>query len=194
VLKANMADLLSYAEVQKLLKELPKEAGRTVQGHRAEPDLDVRHPARVATLAFAERISIRDLGTILEGIAEAVPHSRNAAQIVEQVRVRLCPPDLRATHLAERLSAAHFAFAEMGTDLCGIDRRHRRRKIARHAALEAFGIRDRGARALRTGRALNEAPVLLTSAAARPFVRQIVDRFRRRPRSCRRPKSTRACG
>jgi flagellar biosynthesis protein FlhA len=36
LLKTNMSELLSYGEVQKLLKESAEGAGRTDQGHRAE--------------------------------------------------------------------------------------------------------------------------------------------------------------
>ena len=40
-------------------------------------------------LLLAERISIRDLSTILEGIADALAFSRNPATMVEHVRARL---------------------------------------------------------------------------------------------------------
>ncbi len=52
-------------------------------------------------------------------------------------------------------------------------------------------VRDRFEQAAREG----EAPVLVTSAAIRPFVRSLVERFSaRRPPCCRRPKSTPARG
>ena len=38
---------------------------------------------------LAERVSIRDLPTILEGISEACGHPRNVTQITEHVRARL---------------------------------------------------------------------------------------------------------
>src|SRR4029078_9592335 len=44
---------------------------------------------RVLQLLLAERISILDLSTILEGIAHAVAFSRNPSTIVEHVRARL---------------------------------------------------------------------------------------------------------
>ena len=44
---------------------------------------------RVLQLLLAERISIRDLSTILEGIADALAFSRNPATMVEHVRARL---------------------------------------------------------------------------------------------------------
>ena len=50
--------------------------------------------------------------------------------------------------------------------------------------------RDRFEQAAREG----EAPVLVTSAAIRPFVRSLVERLGRKPPCCRRPKSIRGRG
>src|SRR5690606_1914242 len=44
---------------------------------------------RVLQFLLGERVSIRDLGTILEGVAEAVAWTRNPASIAEHVRARL---------------------------------------------------------------------------------------------------------
>ena len=44
---------------------------------------------RVLQLLLAERVSIRDLPTILEGIADGLAFSRNPATLVEHVRSRL---------------------------------------------------------------------------------------------------------
>ena len=88
LLKANVSDLLSYGEVQKLLKELPKEQGELVKDI-VPTQITVSGIQRVLQLLLAERISIRDLSTILEGIADAVAFSRNPPTIVEHVRARL---------------------------------------------------------------------------------------------------------
>ena len=71
LLKSNTAELLSYAEVQKLIKELPKEQGELVKD--IVPSLiTVTGIQRVLQLLLNERVSIRDLATILEGVADAV--------------------------------------------------------------------------------------------------------------------------
>jgi flagellar biosynthesis protein FlhA len=88
LLKANMSDLLSYGEVQKLLKELPKEQGELVKDI-VPGQVTVSGIQRVLQLLLAERISIRDLSTILEGIADSLAFSRNPATMVEHVRARL---------------------------------------------------------------------------------------------------------
>ena len=88
LLKANMSDLLSYGEVQKLLKELPKEQSELVKDI-VPTQITISGIQRVLQLLLSERISIRDLSTILEGIADALAFSRNPATIVEHVRARL---------------------------------------------------------------------------------------------------------
>jgi flagellar biosynthesis protein FlhA len=177
VLKANIADLLSYGEVQKLLKELPKEQAELVKDI-VPAQISVSGIQRVLQLLLNERVSIRDLGTILEGIAEALPITRNPAPLVEHVRARIAR-QLCAQHLS---AAGHLplislspkweqAFAESiitnGDD---------RSLAMQPSKLSDFviAVRDRFEEAARQG----EAPVLLTSPAARPFVRSIVERFR----------------
>ncbi len=88
LLKANVADLLSYAEVAKLIKELPKEQGELIKDI-VPAQISMSGIQRVLQMLLAERISIRDLSTILEGVAEAVAFTRNPAQIAEHVRTRL---------------------------------------------------------------------------------------------------------
>ncbi len=177
VLKANMADLLSYAEVQKLLKELPKEQSELLKDI-VPSQISVSGIQRVLQLLLSERISIRDLGTILEGIAEAVPHTRNASQIVEQVRVRLsrqiCAQHTSHNGYLPLISLSpkweqNFAESIVGTG-------EEKSLAMQPSKLTEFvnDVRERFEQAARQ----NEAPVLLTSAAARTFVRQIVDRFR----------------
>src|SRR5581483_3345714 len=88
LLKSNMAELLSYGEVQKLLKELPKEQADLVKD--LVPNLiTVSGIQRVLQILLAERVSIRDLATILEGIADGIAGSRNPVVLAEHVRARL---------------------------------------------------------------------------------------------------------
>src|SRR6476619_3681069 len=88
LLKSNMAELLSYGEVQKLLKELPKEQSDLVKD--LVPNLiTVSGIQRVLQILLAERVSIRDLATILEGIADGIAGSRNPVTLTEHVRARL---------------------------------------------------------------------------------------------------------
>jgi flagellar biosynthesis protein FlhA len=177
LLKSNMSDLLSYGEVQKLLKELPKEQSELIKDI-VPAQVTISGIQRVLQLLLAERISIRDLSTILEGIADALAFSRNPSTMVEHVRARLarqiCAQN--TTHSGYlpliALSAKwEQAFAEsiVGT---GEDRS----LAMQPSKLSEFmtAVRDAFERAAREG----EAPVLVTSAAIRPFVRSLVERFR----------------
>src|SRR5436853_3581680 len=88
LLKSNTAELLSYAEVQKLIRELPKEQGELVKD-LVPALITISGIQRVLQILLNERVSVRDLATILEGIADALAFSRNPATMVEHVRARL---------------------------------------------------------------------------------------------------------
>ena len=83
-----MAELLSYAETKKLLDDLPAEHKKLVE-ELIPSQISVTGVQRVLQTLLAERVSIRDLTAILEGIAEAVGHTKNALYITEHVRARL---------------------------------------------------------------------------------------------------------
>jgi len=177
VLKANMADLLSYAEVQKLIKELPKEEADLVK------DMVPAHIShsviqRVLQHLLSERISIRDLGTILEGIADALPTTRNPAQIVEHVRARLsrqiCAAQLSPHGYLPLVSISPRWEQTFAESMVGEG--DARTLAMQPSKLSEFVslVRERFEEAGRQA----ETPVLLTSAAIRPFVRSIIERFR----------------
>jgi flagellar biosynthesis protein FlhA len=177
LLKGNMSELLSYGEVQKLLKDLPKEQAELVKD-LVPSQISASGIQRVLQLLLAERVSIRDLATILEGIAEAIPGTRNPASLAEHVRARLAR-QLCAQHTSPSgylpliaLSAKweqSFAESLIGQ---GDDRQLAMQpsKLSEFISL----VRERFEEAAREG----EAPVLVTSAGIRPFVRSIVERFR----------------
>ena len=148
VLKGNMSELLSYGEVQKLIKDLPKDQGELVKD--IVPALiTISGIQRVLQLLLAERISIRDLPTILEGIADGLAFSRNPGHAGRACAHAACAADLRAEHLAERLSAADRAVGEMGAGLRRSDRRPGRGPQPRDGALAPLRVHHAGARALR---------------------------------------------
>ena len=177
LLKNNMSDLLSYGEVQKLLKELPKEQGELVKDI-VPAQVTISGIQRVLQLLLAERISVRDLSTILEGIADALAFSRNPATMVEHVRARLarqiCAQNTSANGYLPLIALSakwEQAFAE---SLIG--QGEERSLAMQPSKLSEFmtAVRERFEQAARDG----EAPVLVTSAAVRPFVRSLVERFR----------------
>src|ERR1700682_315221 len=177
VLKANMSDLLSYGEVQKLIKELPKEEADLVKDM---VPVHISHSViqRVLQNLLSERISIRDLGTILEGIADALPTTRIQAQIVEHVRGRLarqiCAMNLSPNGYLALISLSPRWEQTFAESMVGAgDARTLGMPPSRLSEFVSL-VRERFEEAGRQ----SESPVLLASAAARPFVRSIVERFR----------------
>tara|TARA_R110002020_G_scaffold19053_6_gene66120 strand:+ start:209 stop:2347 length:2139 start_codon:yes stop_codon:yes gene_type:complete len=177
VLKANVADLLSYANVQSLLSGLPKEQQKLVED--IVPGLiTVSGVQRVLQTLLNERISIRDLSTILEGIAEIAGNGRSVQTIAEHVRSRLarqlCAANLGPDGNLPLLTLGpqwerDFAEAMVGEG----DNRHLAMAPSR---LQQFigAIQTAYERAAQAG----EIPVLITSPGIRAHVRAIIERFR----------------
>ncbi len=177
VIKDNMAELLSYAETQKLLDELDKSHQKLI-ADMVPSQISIGGIQRVLQNLLAERVSVRDLPTVLEGISEACGYSRNVSVITEHVRARL------ARQISEQntneagfiplvgLSPAwEQAFAEALTGQG--DERHLSMPPSR---LQEFiaAVRTTFERHAMGG----ETPVLLVSPAIRPYVRSIIERFR----------------
>ncbi len=177
LLKTNVSELLSYSEVQKLIKEVPKEQSEILKD--LVPSLiNVSGIQRVLQILLGERVSVRDLSTILEGIADGIAGSRNPVTLAEHVRARLSR-QICAQHTGSggylpliALSAKwEQAFAEsIVGEGDGRSLAMQPSKLTEFITL----VRERFEAAAREG----EAPVLVTSAGIRPFVRGIVERFR----------------
>jgi flagellar biosynthesis protein FlhA len=177
LLKANMAELLGYAEVQKLIKDLPKEQSEIVKD-LVPALITISGIQRVLQTLLAERVSIRDLATILEGIAEGVSATRNPMLLAEHVRSRLAR-QICAQHtspggylpLIPLTAQWEQAFVESM-----VGQGDERQLAMQPSKLSEFitSVREKFEAAAREG----EAPVLVTSAGIRPFVRGIVERFR----------------
>jgi len=177
ILKENMADLLSYAEVQKLLKELGTEEKKLVD-ELIPTVVTVTTLQRVLQSLLREKVSIRDLGAILEGLAEAAPHTTSVTTLVEHVRARLARQlcwqhkgDDGALPIVTLSPEWEQAFAESligpGED---------KQLAMAPSRLQDFirAVRDVFERAAMSG----ETAVLLTGPQVRPYVRSIIERFR----------------
>ncbi|MGF3022363.1 flagellar biosynthesis protein FlhA [Methylobacterium aquaticum] len=178
VIKAHVSDLLNHVEVHKLLKELPKEHGELLK-EMVPAQIATTGIQRVLQYLLAERVSIRDLGTIVEGIAEVAGHIKNPRDIVEHVRARLgrqiCaqyqgPGGVLPIITLSPAWESAFMEAIVGHG----DERHLAMQPSKLSEFVTT-VRDRFEEAARMG----EMPVLVTSVQARPFVRSIIERFRR---------------
>ena len=177
IIKDNVAELLSYAETQKLLDELGPEHAKLVED-LIPNQLSVGGVQRVLKNLLQERISIRDLPTILEGISEACSFTQNPTLLTEHVRSRLARQiSYAATNetgyvpLVTLSPEWEQAFAEsligQGEDI---------QLSLPPSKLQEFiaSVRETFDRFAMMG----EMPALLTSPALRPYVRSIVERFR----------------
>ncbi len=177
ILKENMADLLSYGEVQKLLKELGTEEKKLVE-ELIPSVVSVTTLQRVLQALLREKVSIRDLPAILEGLAEAAPHSTSVTTLVEHVRARLARQLCwqhqggdGALPIVTLSPEWENAFAESliggGED---------KQLAMAPSRLQDFirAVRDTFERIAMSG----ENPVLLTGPQTRPYVRSIIERFR----------------
>jgi flagellar biosynthesis protein FlhA len=178
VARETMAELLSYAETQKLLDELPREQQKLV-ADLIPSQISVGGVQRVLQGLLAERVSIRDLPTILEGIQEACGGATHAIpSLVAHVRTRL----------ARQISDSHTGAggyiplvtlspeweAEFADALSG-PAEDRQLSMA-PSRLQDFMHRLRTA--FDAAASAGEAAVLLTSGGVRSHVRAIVERIR----------------
>ena len=177
ILKENMAELLSYAEVQKLLNGLEGEEKKLVED-LIPGAVTVTTLQRVLQTLLKEKVSIRDLPAILEGLAEAAPHTSSVTILVEHVRTRLArqlcwqhKADDGALPIVTLSPEWEQAFAEslvgQGED---------KQLAMAPSRLQDFirAVRDVFERAAMSG----ETAVLLTGPQVRPYVRSIIERFR----------------
>ncbi|CAA7611696.1 Flagellar biosynthesis protein FlhA [Candidatus Terasakiella magnetica] len=177
VMKDNMSELLSHAETQKLLDELDKEQQKLI-AELIPGQMTVGGLQRVLQNLLAERISIRDLPTILEGIAEACGHTRNVTMITEHVRARLARQisDANTGHqgfipLITLSPEWEQAFAE---SLVGSG--EEKQISMAPSQLQDFITRVR--QTFERFAMQGETPILLSSPTIRPYVRSIIERFR----------------
>ncbi|PCI61743.1 MAG: flagellar biosynthesis protein FlhA [Kordiimonadales bacterium] len=177
VIKDNMADLLSYAETQKLLEDLPSEHQKLI-ADIVPSQITTSGLQRILQTLLVERVSIRDLPTILEGVAEATGFTQNIVSISEHVRTRLsrqlCAVYANHEGLVPLITLSpewEQAFAE---SLVGAG--EEKQLAMAPTRLQEFINAVRIVYDQQAGR--GETPVLLTSPLVRPYVRSIVERFR----------------
>ncbi len=177
IIKDNMSELLSYAETQKLLDDLGKTQQKLVS-ETIPSQISVSGVQRILQNLLREMVSIRDLSTILEAIAEVSRTTQNVAMITEHVRTRL---NRQISH-ANTTEGGYIPIIAMSPNWEQI-------------FIEAItGSGENSGLSLPPSRIQEfialvrtnydkmamqgEIPVLLTSPAIRPYVRSIIERFR----------------
>ncbi len=177
IIKDNMPELLNYAETQKLLDEMPQDYQKLV-ADVIPAQVTVGGLQRLLQNLLAERVSVRDLPAILEGVSEAAAYTKNIAMITEHVRSRLsrqlCDSHTNAEAVVPLVTLSpewEQAFAE---NLMGDG--EEKQLAMPPTQLQDFitAIREKYEEIGESG----EIPVLLTSPAIRPYVRSVIERFR----------------
>ena len=190
LLKNNMAELLSYGEVQKLLKELPKEQADIAQGPGAVADHHLGHPARAADPACRARLHSRP-----------VHHPRRHRRRHFAARATRCCWPSTCAHASRARSARSIPSAGGYLPLIALSAKWEQAfaesivgegdaRTARDAALEAHRIHHAGTREIRGGRARRRSarcwsrpPLCGRLSAASSSVSGPIRRFCRNPRS-----------
>ncbi len=177
VIKDNMPELLSYAEVKKLLDDLAAEHQKLIAD--LVPTLITQSGVqRVLQNLLSERVSIRDLPTILEGIAEACGYTQNIVMITEHARTRLArqisyenadqdgviplislSPEWEQAFIDSLVGGGEEKQLAMPPS-----------QLQEFIGLVRMTFEDQAH--------AGELPVLLTSPMIRPYVRSIIERFR----------------
>jgi len=177
LIKDNMSELLSYAETQKLLDEIDKDHQKLV-ADTIPAMISLGGIQRILQNLLAERISIRDLPTILEGVYEACGNTRNVMMITEHVRARLA-------RQISNMNTNEQGFIPLVTLSPGWEQSFAESLVGQGddrqlsmapTRLQEFITQLRST--FERQAMMGEQPVLLTSPTIRPFVRSIVDRFR----------------
>ncbi|WP_213982703.1 flagellar biosynthesis protein FlhA [Sphingomonas sp. dw_22] len=176
LVKDNIADLLSYTETQKLLTEVHRESEKLV-ADIIPSKVSISSVQRILQNLLSEGISIRDIPTILEGIAEAAPLTSNLTQMTEHVRSRLARQISAQQTRGDAIPVVTLssdwdqAFAD---SIMGVG--DERQLAMAPSALQKFiaSVRETYDRLAVDG----EIPCLLTSPSIRPFVRSIIERVR----------------
>jgi flagellar biosynthesis protein FlhA len=178
VVKENIAEFLSYTETQKILSALPHDQQNLV-ADLVPSVITIGGLQRVLQMLLAERISIRDMSTILEAVQEACANNmKSVNMIVAHVRTRLArqisdslvgpagyvPVVVLSSEWEEILGASLVGPPEDRQLALGADKLREFLERMRIVIDSAVGN--------------GEKPVLLTSMQIRMHIHSIVDRIR----------------
>jgi len=177
IIKDNMPDLLNYAETQKLLDEMPKEYQKLVSDV-VPAQISVGGLQRIIQNLLSERVSVRDMPAVLEGIAEATAYTKNTALITEHVRSRLsrqlCDSNTNPSGVVPLVTLSPEWEQAFGESLMGEG--EEKQLAMPPSQLQEFitAVRESFEKTATEG----EIAVMLTSPGIRPYVRSVIERFR----------------
>ena len=177
VIKDNIGELVTFADVQKLLDNM-NETYKKLLNDIVPGQITVGGIQRILQYLVGERVSIRDLPTILEGIAEACNFSRNMMTITEHVRLRLSRQITfsNADHAGVlNIITLSPQWEQIISDSVVGEGENRQLALPPSQMQEfIFRFNDTYDRLANMG----EMPILVTTSYIRSFVRSIIERVR----------------
>jgi len=177
IVKENMSELLSYAETQKLLDDLGKEEQKLIT-ETIPSQISVSGVQRILQNLLGEQISVRDLSTIMEAVAEASRITQNVQIVTEHVRMRLARQISHQNTNDEGyipILAMSPAWEQSFIESLSGEGEEKILSMA-PSRIQEFITQVRGKYDQLAVQ--GELPILLTSPSIRPYVRSIIERFR----------------
>lgn len=178
LVKENITDLLSYAETQKLIDELGPEQKQLIKD--VIPDVvTISTIQKVLQNLLSEMVSIRDLPSILESIADAAKANKNLVNITESVRAHLCRQICH--HNTNREGFIPIIALSPEWEQAFIDNLVDDGTGGRQLSMQPSKLQDfveRVKKSFDEQATKGHLPVLLTSSYTRPYVRSVIQRFR----------------
>ncbi|MBK1660034.1 flagellar biosynthesis protein FlhA [Paracraurococcus ruber] len=176
LLKTHMAALQGYAATQRLLDGLAQEHQR-LAADLVPGLLPLSSVQKVLATLLAERVSIRNLPLILEALHEAASFTRSVPQLAEHVRQRLAMQICRGLAQEDGNVTALVLSPEWEREVSEaiIEEGDQRSFVLAPSRVQELvgNMRSRIGEATARG----DWPAILTSAPARPFIRQLVERI-----------------
>lgn len=175
VVKEHMPTLLSYAATKRLLDELDREHQKLV-ADLVPGQVTLSVVQRVLQALLAERVSIRNLPIILEGISEAAAWTRNVTLMTEHVRSRLSLQICQALMTEDGFIPVIVVSPEWETVFLEniVEEGEDRRFVMPPSQVQEFLLAARSRIQAHAGS--DHWPAVLVAPAARPFVRSLLER------------------
>lgn len=176
LVKENISELLTFADVQKLIDGL-NESHRRLVNDMVPSQVSMGTIQRILQNLLDEKISVRDLPTILEAISESGLGSKSITALTEFVRSRLARQITHAHAQNAILNVVMLSAeweSEFASSIVG-DYNSVRELAMAPSQLQKF-IRKANELMSKTEVAIHN-PVIVTSPNIRPFVQTVIDKL-----------------
>ncbi len=177
IIKEHIAELLSYSETQALIDGLGDQHRKLVED-LIPSQISIGTVQRILQNLLTERVSIRDLPSILEALAEGTKLSQSLTLITEHVRTRLgrqiCHANANEKGELVMLTLSPEWEQAFSSSLAG--QGEEKQLAMAPSQLQEFmqAVRVQFEKLAVQG----ELPVLVTSPLVRPYARAVIERFR----------------